>query len=73
NRPPTSPQRRVRRAMENTAKRLPGLETLVQGHGLVQVSAAFEYLSKHMEDDSEDVQYKVSDLRGGRGGQGVKE
>ncbi|CAN0084223.1 unnamed protein product [Scytosiphon promiscuus] len=46
---------RVRRAMENTAKRLPGLETLVQGHGLVQVSAAFEYLSKHAQDDSEDV------------------
>lgn len=28
---------RVRRALENTAKRLPGLETLVQGQGLVQV------------------------------------
>jgi len=28
---------RVRRALENTAKRLPGLETMVQGQGLVQV------------------------------------
>ncbi|CAN0254327.1 unnamed protein product, partial [Ectocarpus fasciculatus] len=50
---------RVRRALENTAKRLPGLETLVQGQGLVQVSAAFEYLTKHALDDSEDVEYKV--------------
>ncbi|CAM9732422.1 unnamed protein product, partial [Sphacelaria rigidula] len=33
----TSVHSRVRRALENTAKRLPGLETLVQGQGVVQV------------------------------------
>eukprot|EP00903_Cladosiphon_okamuranus_P011552 g10875.t1 len=58
---------RVRRALENTAKRLPGLETLVQGQGLVQVSAAFEYLSQHAEDENEDVQYKVTVSNGLRG------
>lgn len=56
--------------MENTAKRLPGLETLVQGHGLVQVSAAFEYLSEHAEDDNEDVEYKVGHFLHGKAGQG---
>ncbi|CAM9890086.1 unnamed protein product, partial [Laminaria digitata] len=47
----------VRRALENTAKRLPGLDTVVQGQGLV--SDAFDYLNKHAKDASEDVQYQV--------------
>ena len=34
----------VRRALEQTAKRLPNIDTLGQGYGLIQVNAAWSYL-----------------------------
>lgn len=52
---------RVRRAVENTAKHLPNLEKLVQGHGLVQVASAWEHLHTHSKSFPDyDVRYNVT-------------
>ncbi|KAG5191080.1 subtilase family-domain-containing protein [Tribonema minus] len=56
---PRTPQR-VRRAVENTAAPLAGLERLVQGHGMIQVQAAWEHLQAHAARDTEDVRYVVT-------------
>jgi len=50
---------RVRRAVENTAKPVSGIEPLTIGHGLIQVCDALAYLEEHAESPLEDVRYRV--------------
>ena len=66
---PVSPAR-IRRAIENTAKPMPGLSTLQQGYGMIQVEAAFEYLKAMKAMPHEDVYFSVSidDLPGRKRG-----
>ena len=46
---------RIKRALQNTAKELPGLNNLQQGAGMIQVDKAWEYLQKYKDDSYEDV------------------
>jgi len=55
---PVSPAR-VRRALENTAQECEGLSALQQGHGMIRVDKAWEYLKDHRDDASEDVYFRV--------------
>ena len=56
---PTSPAR-IKRAILNTAKAMPGLSPLQQGWGMIQVCAAWEYLWKHRDLTGEDVHFQVT-------------
>jgi hypothetical protein len=40
----------IKLALQNTAKRVGALDTLMQGHGMVQVLDCFEYLKDHHGD-----------------------
>ena len=65
---PISPAR-IRRALVNTAKTLPNLMVPEQGHGMIQVDKAFEYLKEFATEETEDVFLAVSvDNRGGSRG-----
>jgi tripeptidyl-peptidase-2 len=55
---PVSPAR-IRRALQNSAKRLPNLSTLQQGWGMIQVDRAFDYLQANKDDDTEDIYFDV--------------
>jgi tripeptidyl-peptidase-2 len=55
---PISPSR-IRRALENSAQRMPNLSCLQQGWGIVQVDKAFEYLKSVKDFDSEDIHFDV--------------
>lgn len=52
-------QPRIKRAIENTAKILPGMSPLQQGAGMIQVDRAFEYLKKFKDIDTEDLHFQV--------------
>lgn len=46
---------RIRRALQHTAKKMDSLSNLQQGHGMIQVDKAWEYLLAHKDDPYEDV------------------
>ena len=46
---------RIRRALQNTARKMNDLSNLQQGHGMIQVDKAWEYLLAHKDDFYEDV------------------
>ncbi|XP_068732831.1 tripeptidyl-peptidase 2-like [Montipora capricornis] len=50
----------IRRALENTALLIEGLDKLTQGHGLLQVDKAFLYCSEFTSVPERDVRFKVS-------------
>ncbi|CAM9301659.1 unnamed protein product, partial [Chrysoparadoxa australica] len=56
---PRTPHR-VRRAIENTASKMEGVEDLVQGHGMLQVLSAWDYLQQYISEPTEDMLYKVT-------------
>ncbi|CAM9827501.1 unnamed protein product [Phaeothamnion confervicola] len=64
---PRSPHR-LRRALENTAVPLPGVEPLVQGHGMVQTAAAWRHLVAYAGEKAEDLRFAVSVDGSGSGG-----
>ena len=51
---------RIKRALQNTAKVMPGLNCLQQGSGMVQVDKAWEYLLAHKDDHDEDIHFNVT-------------
>jgi len=58
---------RLRRAIENTAKPMPGMISVQQGAGMIQVDKAWEYLKRHEDVPHEDIYYDVkvgNSLRG---------
>jgi tripeptidyl-peptidase II len=50
----------VRRAIENTAQFMEGLDVFAQGHGLLQVERAFEHLTAHSNACERDVRFHVT-------------
>jgi len=46
---------RLKRALTNTAKTMPGLSSLQQGFGMVDVDATWDYIKTHKDDPYEDV------------------
>jgi tripeptidyl-peptidase-2 len=50
---------RIQRAIENTAKAMPGLSRLQQGWGMVQVEEAYKYLQATKAEASEDIFFQV--------------
>ena len=53
---------RVHRAIINTGKPLDNVSARAQGHGLLQIDAAFDYVQKFKEVTSEDVKFNVTVL-----------
>ena len=47
-------------AIKNTARKLEGGSVWANGHGLIQVDAAFNWLEDHHEDVEPEVRYEVS-------------
>ncbi|KAI1307595.1 Tripeptidyl-peptidase 2 [Halotydeus destructor] len=50
----------LRRAVEATAAKVPGYDPLAMGHGLIQVSSAFEHLQQHRNLAERDVRFHVT-------------
>ena len=50
---------RVRRALENTAVAVEGIEVFALGRGLIQAPQAFEYLIKHKDLPDQDVRFEA--------------
>jgi tripeptidyl-peptidase-2 len=59
----------VRRAIQNTAQVIPGVDVWAQGPGMLQVDRAWDYLIEHDDVIDEEVRYEVSieEREGGRG------
>ncbi|CAH3020619.1 unnamed protein product [Porites evermanni] len=57
----------IRRALENTALQLEGLDKLTQGHGLLQVDKAYDYCCEYSSSPERDVRFQVSCSEGQRG------
>lgn len=57
----------VRRAIENTARKVDDVSIFAQGHGLIQVDEAFEYLRAHAPYDETGVRFNVRTAAGDRG------
>ncbi len=55
---PRSPHR-VRRALENTAVPVPGVEPFALGAGLIQVDRAYDYLTRFADVTDEDLRFTV--------------
>jgi tripeptidyl-peptidase-2 len=51
---------RLKRALGNTAQKMPGLSSLQQGFGMVDVEAAWEYIKTYKDDPYEDVSAHLS-------------
>ncbi|MBX3436779.1 MAG: S8 family serine peptidase [Planctomycetaceae bacterium] len=49
----------IRRALENTASRLPGVEYLAQGAGLIQTDRAWEWLQQEDRRPAESLTYSI--------------
>lgn len=63
---PISPVK-IKRAIENTALEVPNLAPFQQGSGMIQVDAAFEYLKKFKDVDTDDIHFRVAvDSRPGK-------
>jgi len=56
---PISPMR-IKRAIENTARELPGLAQYQQGWGMIQVNDAFQYLKTFKAVDTDDIHFHIS-------------
>lgn len=50
----------VRRAIENTAAKVPGFDAYAMGHGLLQVEKAFEHLVSHRVAREQDVRFNIT-------------
>lgn len=50
----------IKRALEQTAHFLDGVEVFVQGHGLIQVDRAFEHLAAYHSQQERDVRFHVT-------------
>ncbi|XP_071839220.1 tripeptidyl-peptidase 2-like isoform X2 [Apostichopus japonicus] len=50
----------IRRALENTALFLDQIEPHGQGHGLIQIHKAYEYLTEHWDCPAKNLRFKVS-------------
>ncbi len=62
-----SPQR-IRRAIVNTAKQIPNVERFAQGHGVLQIDSAFDYLEANKKSKDHDLRFVVTNRsQGGRG------
>ncbi|XP_053404432.1 tripeptidyl-peptidase 2-like isoform X2 [Mercenaria mercenaria] len=57
----------VRRALQNTAKPVDGVEVFTMGHGLVQVEKAYEYLLGHCKSAESKTEFNISCSGNGRG------
>ena len=59
----------VRRALENTAAPVPGIEIFTQGRGLLQIDKAYEYMKTYAGQADRDVRFdvRVPSRDGGRG------
>jgi tripeptidyl-peptidase II len=57
----------IRRAIENTAVKVDGIEPFAIGHGLLQVPRAFEYLRQFESNTGAQIQFKVSVANNKRG------
>eukprot|EP00040_Diaphanoeca_grandis_P014614 m.74252 g.74252 ORF g.74252 m.74252 type:complete len:1245 (+) comp24642_c0_seq1:95-3829(+) len=61
---------RIQRALCNTARALKDCAVRAQGSGLIQVDAAFEYLTKFANDPIEDVEFRVA-ITSPKAGRGI--
>lgn len=63
----------IRRALENTAKRVANVETLAQGQGLIQTVAAFRYIQAFAGEDGDVTSHplKVSVTCGSKSARGI--
>jgi len=50
----------LKRALENTAHFMEGLDVFAQGHGLLQVEKAFEHLCAHANAVERDVRFHIT-------------
>ncbi|KAK3095930.1 hypothetical protein FSP39_020998 [Pinctada imbricata] len=57
----------VRRALQNTAIKLDNIEVFAQGHGMIQVEKAYEFLSTFCHEQEREVTFSVSLGDGKRG------
>ncbi|KAL5005334.1 hypothetical protein ScPMuIL_018790 [Solemya velum] len=57
----------VRRALENTAKKIDGVEMFSQGHGLIQVERAYEFLMRYQDQKGNHVKFSVTCTANKRG------
>lgn len=58
----------VRRALENTALQLPSYEPFANGHGLVQVERAWDWLKEHKNDKENLLRFEIKTDNGRRRG-----
>lgn len=49
----------MKRALSNSAQALPSVCHFAQGHGLLQIGAAFDHLVKYAGDKERDVRFNV--------------
>ena len=56
---PITPHR-IRRAIENTAEVVDGVEAFALGHGLLQVEPALQHLHKYAHDPVQDIRFQVN-------------
>ncbi|XP_078380044.1 tripeptidyl-peptidase 2-like isoform X2 [Oculina patagonica] len=57
----------IRRALENTALHVEGLDRLTLGHGLLQVDKAYDFCSEFSSVPERDVRFQISCSGGNRG------
>ncbi|MCK4341305.1 MAG: S8 family serine peptidase [Phycisphaerae bacterium] len=50
---------RIRRALENTAQPIPGVDIFAQGRGMLQINRAFEHVKKFAAYKDEDLRFAV--------------
>ena len=59
---------RIKRAIVNTAKQIPNVERFAQGHGVLQIDKAFDYLVTNKNSKDHDLRFVISNRsQGGRG------
>ena len=59
---------RIKRAIVNTAKQIPNVERFAQGHGVLQIDKAFDYLVTNKKSKDHDLRFVIANRsQGGRG------